>query len=73
MRDIRNELLPALFGFFQRIRHGIEGICQIDDFLAAAVGHRHAGIEFPPAKAPGRIRDLRQRLRLLETVERRRL
>ena len=71
VRDVCDEFLSALLGFFQRIRHGVEGVRQIDDLLAAAFGDRHAGIELATAKAPGRVRDLCQRLRLLVRQKRR--
>ena len=51
MRDVRHEFLPPLFGFFKRVGHGVEGVGQIDDLLAAALRHLDAGIELAAAEA----------------------
>ena len=65
MRDVRHEFLPPLFGFFERVGHGVEGVGQIDDLLTAALRHLDAGIELAAAKAAGGLRDLVERLHLL--------
>ena len=72
MRDVRHELLPPLLGFFERVGHGVEGVGQIDDLLAAALRHLDAGIELAAAEAAGSLRDLVERLHLLVRQERRR-